>query len=112
MTLCRYLKEWRKNPQCSLSCCLAFLLPLNNLQGEIGGLAKTNAFQSQLQTGEMEMPTVYGAVKASGAIDVTFEADDRDVDLAEGQDLICKVEQCDKTNLCHQETQTTLSCRL
>ena len=30
-----YIKEWRKNPKWSLFCCLALLLPLNQLQVEV-----------------------------------------------------------------------------
>ena len=79
MMLYQYIKEWRKNPQWSFSCCLAFLLPLSDLQGEISGLAETNALNSQLQTGEAEIPTLSGALKDRGAIDVTFEGGEQDV---------------------------------
>ncbi|XP_078384784.1 uncharacterized protein LOC144667259 [Oculina patagonica] len=61
----RYFKEWRKNPHWSFSCCLALLLPLNDLRGEISGLAETNVFKSQLKSGEMEMPTIMIAVEDS-----------------------------------------------
>ncbi|XP_078342711.1 uncharacterized protein LOC144628479 [Oculina patagonica] len=54
----RYLKEWRKNPHWSLSCCLALLLPLIDLQGEMSGLAETDVLTSQLKSGDMEMPTI------------------------------------------------------
>ena len=69
MILHRYLTEWCKNPHCSLSCCLALLLPLNDLQGEIHGLAESNVVNEQLETGQMDTPTVTGAVQDSGAID-------------------------------------------
>jgi len=49
------------------------LLPLNDLEGEIVGLAETDALKSQIQTGEMEMPTIFSVVKESGAVDVTLE---------------------------------------
>ena len=68
-----YIKEWRKNPHWSLSCCLALLLPLNDLQGELRGLAGTNVLKNQLQTGQIEKPSLISAVKDSGAIDVTLE---------------------------------------
>ncbi|XP_078343264.1 cysteine repeat modular protein A-like [Oculina patagonica] len=61
----RFFKEWRKNPQWSFSCCLALLLPLNDLRGEMSGLAETNVFKSQLKSGEMEMPTILIAVEDS-----------------------------------------------
>ena len=73
VNLYRYLKEWRNDPQWSFSCCLALLLPLSDLQGEIRGLAGTNILNNQLQTGQVETPTIQAAVKDSGAIDVTLE---------------------------------------
>ena len=73
VNLYRYLKDWRKNPQWSFSCCLALLLPLSDLQGEIRGLAGTNILNNQLQTGQVETPTIQAAVKDSGATDVTLE---------------------------------------
>ena len=71
--LFRHLKEWRKNPHWSFSCCLAFLLPLNDLQGEIHDLTEANLDKNQLQTGQIDTPTIFSAVKDSGAIDVTLE---------------------------------------
>ncbi|XP_078377182.1 uncharacterized protein LOC144660439 isoform X1 [Oculina patagonica] len=71
--LYRFLKEWRKNPHWSFSCCLGLLLPLNDLQGEIRGLAGGNVLKHQLQTGQIDKPTIFSTVKNSGALDVTFE---------------------------------------
>ena len=68
-----FVKEWRKNPKCSLSCCLALLLPLNQLQGEIRGLTETNILKQQLQTGRIEMPTIASTLRESGAVAVTLE---------------------------------------
>ena len=102
MNLYRYLKEWRKNPHCSISCFLAFLLPLNDLEGEIFGLAETDALQSQLQTGETEMPTILSAVKDSGAIDVTLEEGYNETIVKRAANNCSK---CQKTK-CHKETQT------
>ena len=68
-----YVKEWRKNPSWSLSCCLALLLPLNQLQGEIRGLTGKNILDQQLQTGRMEMPSIGSTLRESGAVDVTLE---------------------------------------
>ena len=68
-----FVKEWRKNPKCSLSCCLALLLPLNQLQGEIRGLTETNILKQQLQTGKIEMPTIGSTLRESGAVVVTLE---------------------------------------
>ncbi|XP_078384147.1 uncharacterized protein LOC144666621 [Oculina patagonica] len=68
-----FLKEWRNNPHWSFSCCLALLLPLSDLQGEIAGMAGTNVLKTQVQTGEFEMVTLSGVIKDIGAIDVTLE---------------------------------------
>ena len=101
--LYRYFQQWRKNPQWSFSCCLAFLLPLSDLEGE----AETNALDSQLQTGETEIPTLSGALKDSGAIDVTFEGSEQDVQAVEVEGEICQDKQCGKRKD-HQGTQTEL----
>ena len=68
-----FVKEWRKNPKWSFSCCLALLLPLNQLQGEIRGFTETNIMKQQLQTGKIEMPTIGSTLRESGAVDVTLE---------------------------------------
>lgn len=80
MFLYGYLKEWRKNPHWSFSCCLALLLPLNDLQGDIRGLAGTNVLKSQLDTGQFEMVTLQAAIKDSGAIDVSLDENEEDGD--------------------------------
>ena len=68
-----YLKEWRKNPKWSLSCCLALLLPLNELQGEIRGLAGANVLKQQIQTGKINMPSITSTLKDSGIVNFTLE---------------------------------------
>ena len=67
-----YLKKWRENPQWSFSCCLALILPLVDLPGEISGLIGTNVLDTQLETGQMEMSTIGGVVK-----DVTLKEDEQ-----------------------------------
>ena len=102
--LCRYIKEWRRNPHWSFSCCLAALLPLNNLQGEIQGLVEVNGLQSQPHTGKFEKPTILSAVKDSGAIDVTLE------DLKQDGDYAMETDGIKHGNArCHQGTQTELN---
>lgn len=107
MLLYNYFKEWRKNPQWSFPCCLALLVPLNDFQGKLSGFAETNVLQNQLQTGQMEMPTILNAVQDSGAIDVTLEedekGDDSTVDWQESnyQGVMYSARR-------HQETQTEL----
>ena len=69
-----YVKEWRKNPEWSLSCCLALLLPLHQLQGETRGLTGSrNIRKQQLQTGGIEIPSIASTLKESGAVDITLE---------------------------------------
>ena len=110
MQLYGYLKVWRKNPHCSFSCCLAVLLPLNDLQGEISGLAGKNVLNTQLQSGDYEMTTLHASVKNSGAIDVTLEdheeSDDEIVEKVEDTNSLGA--ECSKNNR-HQATQTKLS---
>ena len=67
----RFIKEWRKNPQWSLSCCLALLLPLNDLHNEIRGMTGKNLLNEQVQTGNFDMPSVSSTLNESGA--VSFE---------------------------------------
>ena len=68
-----FLREWRKNPQWSFSCCLALVLPLISLPGDISGLAGTNLTNNQLESGTVDMPSVTAAMQDSGAVDVTLE---------------------------------------
>ena len=89
-----YLNEWRKNPQWSFSCCLALVLPLVSLPGDISGLVGTNITNMQLDAGQFEMQTVVGAVKDSGVIDVTLDGEEQDDDNpAEDQEKDCKEAQ-------------------
>ena len=83
--LYRYLKEWRKNPRWSFSCCLSLLLPLSDSHGEIPDLIETN----QLQTGQIDMPTILTAVDE--------EAEDGNSQRAKYYN-----------SKCHQGTQTEL----
>ena len=71
-----YVKERRKNPKWSLSCCLALLLPLNNLQKETGELAGRNILRQQLQTGRISMLSIANTVRESRAVDTTFQDHD------------------------------------
>ena len=100
MHLYGYLREWRKNPQWSFSCCLALILPLVDLSGDISGLAGTNV----LNTGQMETITIVDAVKDSGAIDVTVEGEEQ------GSDSPAEVQEpnCGKPQLQTGETKTLI----
>ncbi|XP_078342705.1 uncharacterized protein LOC144628475 [Oculina patagonica] len=100
-----YFKEWRKSPHWSFSCCLALLLPLIDLQGEMSGLAETDVLTSQLKSGDMEMPTIMIAKEDSGDADHLDESGDvrgGDTTVTHGYHL-----QYMKFNTkCNQGTQT------
>ena len=77
------------------------------MQGEIGGLSETNILNNQLDTGEFSVPTFLGAVKDSGAVDVTLEENE------EGDDVTVEVHCSYQDTKCrkkrsHQGTQTNL----
>ena len=124
MGVYRYFKEWRKNPQWSFSCCLALLLPLNDLRGEVSGLAATDVLQNQLKTGDMEMTTILIASdEDNGVTDVNPEQEDeecgddhdgpqltKDCDHStEAQEYNCQGVNFNKK--CTHGTQTELSMR-
>ncbi len=94
MHLKDYFQQWRKNPHWSFSCCLALLLPLNDLQGEISGMAATNVLNTQLESGEFEMVTLEAAVNESGAVDVTLKevehAEDDKMDMKDDDRQVTK----------------------
>lgn len=71
----RFIKEWLKSPKWSFSCCLALLLPLNDLQGEVRGFAGRNVFKNQLQTGKINMPSISTSFKDTGAVNFILEED-------------------------------------
>ncbi|KAL9973009.1 hypothetical protein ACROYT_G019413 [Oculina patagonica] len=105
LNLYNYFQEWRKNPKWSFTCCLALLLTLNDLQGEISGLAETNVLKSQLDTGEFSVPTVLAAVKDSGAIDVSLEKGEQGDDSTVEEQGRCQDAEYRKKRS-HQGTQT------
>ena len=66
--LYQYLKEWRKNPHASLSCCLDLILPLVDLQGELSSVSGADVLNAPLDTGNIDMSTIADAVKNSEAM--------------------------------------------
>ena len=70
MFIYRFFKEWRKNPRWSFSCCLALLLPLNDLHQEVLGMTGKNVLKQQLKTGNVDMPSLSCALKESGAVSI------------------------------------------
>lgn len=106
--LYQYFKEWRKNPEWSFSCCLALLLPLNDLQGEIRGMAGKNILKTQLQTGIIEKPSIAACAKDSGAMSFTPNCEEggrEEENKMELQEQSHKVVKYSKTK-CHLGTQT------
>ena len=104
-----YYKEWRQNLQWSVSCCLALLLPLDDLQGEVHGMTGDNLMKTQIDTERTEKPSFAATVKDSGALNFTLCCED-----VEGNDDEIRmeynepnVEVVDYTNKrCHRWTQT------
>ena len=84
-----YVKEWRKNPECSFTCCLALVLPLRNLQGEIGGLAGRNVPRQQLQPGRINTTLTANTERDSGAVATIVEDYDleREEEKEEEEDI-------------------------
>ncbi len=103
--LYHYFKEWRKNPQWSFSCCLALLLPLNDLQGEIRGMAGTNVLQTQLQTGFIEESSVAAVAKDSRAMSVILRRGEDNISDHNVNELQGRVTKYSKTK-CNKGTQT------
>ena len=99
------LLEWRKNPQWSFSCCFDLLLPLKDLQEDFSGLDVTNVLTSQLQTGDLDAPSILDGAKQNGAIDITLEERGQGDDSTEEvHGSSCHVENRNKR--CQQGTQT------
>ncbi|KAL9955935.1 hypothetical protein ACROYT_G037339 [Oculina patagonica] len=102
--LYRFLKEWRKHPHWSFSCCLGLLLPLNDLQGDISGFVEADILTNQLQTGQIDQPTILSEVQKSGAFDVTLN--EVDTTMKAIDENCHDVEHIDTRR--HQGTQTGL----
>ena len=80
----QFFKEWRKNSTWSFSCCLALLVPLNDLQGEIRGIVGKNMLKTQLQSGVTGKPSIAASAKDSGALSFSsFHEDSRRRDDSE-----------------------------
>ena len=112
MSLYQYIKEWRQNPQWSFTCCLALLLPLNDLQGDVRDIATTNILKTQLETGAVEKPSIASSAKDSGVISVALKSgegghSDGDT-MPELKKRACRATKHSKTK-CDQGAQTELS---
>ena len=68
-------------------------------------MVNTDVLNNQLQTGQTDMPSIIGAVKDSGAIDVSFEeGEDNDDSRKDGR---CQDDEFKNTKS-HRGTQTGL----
>ena len=83
------------------------ILPLIDIPGNISGLADTNVFNTQLDTGQMEMTTIAGAVRESGAIDVVLEQREQD----NGDSKEVEEGNCNNPQLKTGETELTTNAR-
>ena len=54
------------------------LVPLNDLQGELRGLAEANDLKTQVEIEQIEKPSIVSTMQDIGAIDVTLEKGDDD----------------------------------
>lgn len=109
----RYLREWRKNPQWSFSCCLALLLPLSDSHGELSDVIETNALTNQLHSGQIDLPTILTAVNDDhDAADANLKKGEQDYgdDSREALDHNGQYikEYYTFKSKCHQATQTEL----
>lgn len=99
--VCRYLKEWYKNPKWSFSCCVGLLLPLSDLSGEMHDFEGANNLTKELEACHIEMPINHAAAK-----DLTPDEDqEKKNNPIDVRDDNCENVKCTRTK-CHQETQT------
>ena len=104
-----YLKEWYKNPQWSFSCCLALILPFLSLPGDVSGIQGANIMSNQLETGDIDVPTITNAVQDSGAIDISLEeGEESDYSLHNDQNYIHTANQLN-TEKMEKPAQSTLA---
>lgn len=78
---------------------------------DVNGMVGTNVIDSQLQTGEMEIPSILGAMKDSGVIGVSIEDGEKDSNGPIATEVLedtCNDVQY-SNNKFHQGTQTQLS---
>ena len=59
-------------------------LPLISLPGDISGLVETNIINSQLDTGDIEMPTIKAAVEDTGIMDAALEETEEGENISMG----------------------------
>ena len=104
-----YLKEWYKNPQWSFSCCLALILPFLSLPEDVSGIQGANIMSNQLETGDIDVPTITNAVQDSGAIDISLEeGEESDYSLHHDQNYIHTANQLN-TEKMEKPAQSTLA---
>ena len=70
-------------------------------------MVETNVLDNQLQTGQVEMPTLVGAVKDSGVVDVTLEEGEQQQETISREGEQIGKHEIDKV-FCDRGSQTRL----
>ena len=78
------------------------------MQGGVSALAETNVLDKQLQSGQLEMPTIFAVVKESDPYFVTHEEDGQGGNTTSALQNRYHNHVVSNTETCHQETQTNL----
>lgn len=106
-----FFKRWCKNPQWSFSCCLALLIPLNDLQGEIQEMAGSNLMKTQLDSGMLEKPSIADSAQDSEALALGLCQDNVEIKNEISMEFHKREEEVIKENHNHnhQWTQTVVS---
>ena len=68
-------------------------------------MVETNVLDNQLQTGQVEMPTLVGAVKDSGVVDVTLEEGEQQQETISREEQIGKHEIAEVFCDCGSQTR-------
>ena len=79
------IRQWRKNRKWSFSCLLALLLPLNELQGELSGMAVRNILTQQFQSGDIEMPSITKTLRETVTLNISMEEEEEEEKEEEGE---------------------------
>lgn len=78
------------------------------MQGGVSALAETNVLDKQLQSGQLEMPTIFALVKESDPYYVTHEEGGQGGNTAIALQNGYYSHVIKRHQTCHQETQTNL----
>ena len=97
----QYVKEWLRNPQCSVSCCVALLLPLIDMKEDIGDqvTGQNGLGKREIDVGQVDMPDFSSSTKTQDAGKNRRSAKCDSIDTKS---------EC-RSDSCHRETQTKFS---